>query len=621
MQQATQPNYAEEMKHSLYFGLIFGAIAGAGLAFYQSWFSGHFIQKGLTFFVLEIVSTSILQASAGAFVVFLVIFPVLSFVARIFHIRNLKSARLAAILAGALWLIAGYKLNKTVWYPPILSLKGITANLVLSLGCLGAAVGFYKIFIATLFRQGDSPSVLLRKMYNKFVFAAVALFFLAFHTVAYYRVSAQKPAGPNLLFITIDTLRADRLGSYGHSANTSPSIDKLAEQGTRFEHVYAQRGLTWPSLTSIMTSLYPKTHGVLKNQWPLDGQFITLAEILKNAGYKTGAFLANFYYAPNRGFDVKKGGEVGDLDKTVTRDALDWLKGIEPKQDKFFMWVHYKNPHDPYTPPQRYIELFDSTYTGPFDGSRPVLDSIYVHKVELGDRDLSYINSLYDAEIRATDTSIDRLLKRLDEMGLTDNTLIVFSADHGEELYEHNFYFFHSCSMYEGVLRIPLIMKLPGVIPAGKVVHSQVESIDIIPTMLQLLKVPLRDEFEGSSALPFIFEETNGVSRLAFAERAGSIFSIRTPEWRYIYNPDDYHTYCSRSDDDSGDGYIIAAEELYDVRSDPFEQNNLVAEYPDIARELRGRIIEWVNTNKREHKEHELTKEAEERLRALGYIK
>lgn len=617
-----QLSYFRQIKLSLYFGLIFGTLAGTALAFYRSWFLDHYIQKGLTVFVLEIFSKAIVQSSIVVAVVWLVLLPGMSLLGRFFFdIGNLRVARISVLLGGLMWVVAGYYLNRTGWYPPIFSLLGVLGNLVFSAVCLGITISLYKILSSTLFKQPSPGSGLMPKLYHNFVFGALLVLFLVFNLYAYYRGASQKPQGPNLVFISIDTLRADRLGCYGHEADTSPTIDQLAAGGTRFEHVYAQRGLTWPSLTSIMTSLYPKTHGVLKNQWPLDGEFITLAEILKNVGYKTGAFIANFYYAPNRGFEVKKGGEVGDLDKTVTRDALDWLKQLNPKEDRFFMWVHYKNPHDPYTPPQQFIDLFDSTYTGPFDGSRPVLDSIYVNKIDLSSRDLAYINTLYDAEIRATDTSIARLLKRLDELGVTDNTLIVFSSDHGEELYEHNYYFFHSCSMYDGVLHIPLIMKFPNVIPAGKVVTNQVESIDIMPTILQILKVPLRDEFEGQSILPLLFGETNGVWHPAFAERAGAVFSIRTPEWRYIYNPDNYHTYCSRSDEDDGEGYLIEAEELYDVRNDPLQKNNLVAESPDVARELRGQILEWLNTNKREHKEQKLTKEAEDRLRALGYIK
>ena len=622
MQKESQLSFFEQVKRSVYFGLLLGSSLGAAHAYYRTYFVDQYVQKGLSFFVLEIFAETILLAGLGAAVLLVLLFPVLAAVGRsVLGLRDPGMARLAVLVGGAAWLFAAYSLNKTTWFPPALSAAGIAANAGVALLFLAITVGLYHVLHTRLKLDFGGGWAGLTRLYRGPAFALLAVAFVGFQLYAGYRLSAQQPQGPNLLFITIDTLRADRLGCYGYERNTSPAIDRLAREGTLFEHCYAQRGLTWPSLTSIMTALYPKTHGVLKNQWMLDGQFITLAEILKNEGYKTGAFLANFYYAPNRGFDVKKGGEVGDLDKTVTRDALAWMNKLDPQKDKFFMWVHYKNPHDPYTPPQRYIDLFDSTYTGSFDGSRPVLDSIYVNQIDLSERDLAYINALYDAEIRTTDVYIDRLLNRLDEMGLTDNTLVVFSADHGEELYERNYYFFHSCSMYDGVLRIPLIFRMPGIVPAGKVVPNQVESIDITPTILQLMKLPLREEFEGQSALPLIFGATNGSWRPAFAERAGAIFSIRTPEWKYIYNPDDYHTYCSRSDDDTGDGYLIDAQELYDVRTDPGETRNVVDEHPDVALELRAQILEWLNTNRRVHKEHKLTKEAEERLRALGYIK
>ncbi|NIR51230.1 sulfatase-like hydrolase/transferase [candidate division KSB1 bacterium] len=618
--ESNHTNYLEQIKLCLYYGLVSGVLIGIGLAFYKTWFGDQYIQKGLSVFVLEIFSEFIFRSSFVVLFVLLLLFPGISFISRnVMEIRNLNVARLASVIGGLVWVVVGYQINKTSWFPPVLSVFGIVGNAVFSMLCLALTILIHKILHNRVFVQFESVS-LARRLFSRAVFSVFALFFVGFNLYAYYRVSSQQPAGANLVMITIDTLRADRLGCYGYEANTSPTIDRLAAQGTRFEHVYAQRGLTWPSLTSIMTSLYPKTHGVLRNQWPLDGEHITLAEILKNSGYKTGAFVANFYYAPNRGFDLKKGGEVGELDKTVTRDALEWLDGIDPKEDRFFMWIHYKNPHDPYTPPKRYTNMFDSTYTGLFDGSRPVLDSIYVNKVDLPDRDLAYINALYDAEIRSTDTYIDRVLKRLEKMDVMDSTLIVFSSDHGEELYEHNYYFFHGCSMYDGVLRIPLIFKFPDVIAAGKVIPNQIESIDITPTILQLLKLPLRQEFEGRSVLPMLFE-TDGVWYPAFGERINTIFSIRTPQWKYIYNPDNYHTYCSRSEKDKGEGYLIEAEELYDVKKDPKEQKNVVAQHPDIAKELRAQIIQWANTNKKAIKEHKLTKEAEERLRALGYIK
>ncbi len=619
---SSRMSYLQQFKRSVYYGLALGCLVGLVLAYRQAYVLDHYAHKGLQLVTLEVFASGLLKATAMAVLTLLVLFPALTVTGEvILGLRNLTAARWAVGVAGLVWVLVGYKLNKSEWYPPLLSPLGLAANSAFTLACLGLMVTLYRTLFSKLALAPDARFAWVKRLYHPAAFGVLALAFVGFQGYVHYRLAQARPIGPNLLFITIDTLRADRLGCYGHPAPTSPTIDRLAGSGTRFEHCYAQRGLTWPSLTSIMTSLYPKTHGVLKNQWPLDGQFITLAEILKEQGYRTGAFLANFYYAPNRGFEVKKGGEVGDLDKTVTRDAMDWLGTLDPKRDRFFMWVHYKNPHDPYTPPADMVSLFDSTYTGPFDGSRSVLDSIYVNRIDLDERDLAYINALYDAEIRTTDGYIDRLLKKLDRMGLTDSTLIVFGADHGEELYEHNYYFFHSCSMYDGVLRIPLIFNWPKVIPQGKVIEHQVESIDIVPTILELLKVPLRPEFEGQSAVPLIFGATNGASRPVFAERAGAIFSIRTPEWKYIYNPDGYHTYCSRSDDDVGAGYLIAAEELYDVRRDRKELNNVVDDHRQVALELRAQILEWLNTNKRQHKEHKLTKEAEERLRALGYIK
>jgi arylsulfatase A-like enzyme len=609
----------KETKQSLALGLILGTLVGSAVAFYSVYYSNQFVQKSLPMITLEIFFEMVLFATAAFAVCFLAIFPALSLLSRWFKIQNLRWARLALTIGGVVFVVGGYYLNISAWFPPVVSFAGVIGNAIFSILCLGFVIGLYKIFAVSGFQLPVIGAGLMQKLTP--VAAVLLIPFLTFNVYAYFKLSSQQPEGPNLVILTIDTLRADRLGCYGYERNTSPTIDRLAREGTLFKHAYAQRGLTWPSLTSIMTSLYPKTHGVLNNQVPLDGSFITLAEILKNIGYKTGAFLANFYHSPNRGFDTKKGGEVGDLDKAVTHYALDWLDSINPNDDKFFMWVHYKNPHDPYEPPKPFTTFFDSTYTGLFDGSRPVLDSIYVNKIDLSERDLFHLNALYDAEIRSSDSYIEKVLAKLEKMGVLENTLIVFASDHGEEMYEHNYYFFHSCSMYEGVLRIPLIMKFPNVIPAGKIVDNQIESIDIVPTVLQLLKAPLRDDFEGRSIISLLFEDASDLWHPAFGERAAAIYSIRTPQWKYIYNPDNYHTYCSRSDDDEGEGYLIAAEELYDMQNDPHEKNNVAAQHREVALELRAQILEWLNTNKRVHKEYELTKEAEERLRALGYIK
>jgi arylsulfatase A-like enzyme len=371
----------------------------------------------------------------------------------------------------------------------------------------------------------------------------------------------------------------------------------------------------------MMTSLYPKTHGVRENQIVLEPQYLTMTEVLKNAGYRTAAFLANYYYSSNRGFDVKLGDEVGDLDTSMTRQAVEWLDRLDPKRDRFFLWLHQKNPHVPYTPPKKFLELFESGYTGPYNGDGEMTDKVFFDRIKLEERDLAHLMALYDAEVRSSDTNLQHVLAKLKEKGLEENTLVVFIADHGEELYSHQQYFYHQCSIYDSVLRIPLVLKLPGVLDAGKVIDHQVQNLDLAPTLLQLLKLPIPDVFEGRSFLPLLFGESEDEARPAFAERTEGIYSIRLPDWKYIYNPSNLTPECmQRRTKTTPRPYVILSEELYRVREDPGETRNVVAEHPETARQLRARLVEWVETNKRFHKKQQLSKEAEERLRALGYV-
>ncbi len=618
-----QNSVIHQIKISFLGGLLTGIIIGGSLAIYNTWFLNYYIQKGLTHFVIEIFSEYIIQATLAATLIFLFLLPFVAFFSQtISEIRAIRLARFTLMLVGIIWVIGGYQINKSIWFPPIASAKGILGNMFYSFICLGLAFLLYKIMMAFRLKLPLPFAGLLHKLYNGKLLSAIASIFIVANGCTIYHLANHKPNSPNVVILSIDTLRADHLGCYGYERNTSPTIDKLASEGVQFSNCYAQRGLTWPSLTSIMTAMYPKTHGVRRNQVPLDGKNITIAEILKNEGYKTGAFLANYYFSPNRGFDTKMGGEIGDLDYAITGQALGWLNGINPQEDNFFLWIHYKNPHLPYEPPEPFTNMFDSTYTGQYDGSRKSVNSIYVNKTELEERDLDHIVALYDAEIRSTDSYIELILQKLKAMNVYDNTIIVFISDHGEELYERNYYFDHACSIYDGVLRIPLVIKYSDVIPAGKIMENQIESIDITPTILNILKVPLRDEFEGRSIFGMILDDSSDVWFPSFADRSIVINSIRTPQWKYIYNPEDYHAVCvTGAVEDDGEGYDVEIEELYNIQTDPSEQVNLAEQFPNIAKELRAEIINWLNTNKKVHKEYTLSKEAEKRLRALGYVK
>jgi arylsulfatase A-like enzyme len=573
---------------SLYWALLLGGLIGALRAIHDVWFVNQYVQKGLRVFVLEIAARHLLTPVVAVFVTLALVGPCIGLAGRIAGVARPTLLRIALLLSGVACLAAGYRLNKSSWFPSFWSAPGVAANLLVGLLFLGLALALYRLGRRRWEGTRRLPfGAFAARFYSGRLLALLACGLAAFVGFAAWRVSAQRPPGPNLLLLSIDTLRADHLGCYGYPHPTSPTIDQLAAEGVRFEHAYAPRGMTWPSLTTMMTSLYPKTHRERENQVPLEAQYVTLTEVLKNAGYRTAAFLANFYYSPNRGFDVKKGDEVGDLDTSMTRQAVEWLDRLDPKRDRFFLWLHQKNPHIPYNPPKR---------------------------------DLAHLMALYDAEVRSSDANLQHVLAKLKEKGLEQNTLVVFIADHGEELYSHQNYFYHQCSIYDSVLRIPLVLKLPGVLDAGKVIEHQVQNLDLTPTLLQLLKLPIPEAFEGRTFLPLLFGESEHEPRPAFAERTDSIYSIRTPDWKYIYNPSNLTPECLQRRSSKTTPYVILSEELYRVREDPGETRNVVAEHPEAARQLRAQLVEWVETNKRFHKKHELSKEAEERLRALGYV-
>ncbi len=450
----------------------------------------------------------------------------------------------------------------------------------------------------------------------------------------------ERGARRNLLLISIDTLRADHLSAYGYERETSPAIDALAREGVLFENLIAQRGSTWPSLTSILTSMYPRSHGVRANGTQLDASKRILAEWLQERGYATGAFLTNMTTAPNRGFDVKPEIPKGaDRDLRATRTALRWIRG--QRERPFFAWLHLMAPHHPYRPSGSLPEGFDTGYRGELDGSHETLHGIYVRRDALSQAELEHIVSLYDADIAQADAHVKQLLDGLDRAGLAESTLVVFVSDHGEELYEHNHYFFHAYSIYESVLRIPLILRLPGVLPAGLRVSDVVETVDIAPTILQLLGIPRPSAFEGRSLTERIFEGLDATqgreaaaqraegerrwapARLgaAFSELGPEITSVRTGRWHYIRNPGGLTSPGTAAGDDGHQPHFrIETEELYDVSDDPWETRNLARERPEVAASLRRRLETWLGPREDRYRVEALRPETEAELRALGYL-
>lgn len=398
----------------------------------------------------------------------------------------------------------------------------------------------------------------------------------------------------NVVMIGVDTLRADHLGCYGYDKGTSPTVDNIAEEGVLFENAMAPRGLTLPSLASVMTSLYPVSHGVRWNKHELSGEHASLAGVLKAKRYACGAFSANELTWKQKwaGFDTF--GEV--TDDELTPLAVDWLE--EHRDGPFFLWLFYYAPHMPYIPPREHGARFDPEYDGTVteDEQGEVLQNITLKQTELPREELDKILALYDGEVSYADSLIRPVLDTLRKLGLDDNTLVVFFADHGEELYDHHCYFYHIASIHGSVLHVPLIFKLPGVVPKGVRRKTLVELIDVAPTILDILGLEAPCAFQGRSLYP-LFEGRALPARPAFAEYDTTMLSIRTDRHYYVYNPRGIqppwinHEFLRGRTGVQHLDYKV--DELYDVVADPKEASNIAAANPDVVRALQAKLTEW----------------------------
>ena len=425
--------------------------------------------------------------------------------------------------------------------------------------------------------------------------------------------AAPETAGPeprdaNVLLITLDTTRADHLSCYNSpGAGTAirdrrdsggatrgaktPHLDALAARGVRFVHATAQVPLTLPSHACIMTGAYPPVHG-LRDM----GGFIltkghpTMASIAQAAGFATAAFVGSRVLA--RHFGISNGFETYDDDMgaetdegklpgvfperhaaVVTDRALAWLN--ERGWKRFFLWAHYYDPHAPYDPPEPYRKL--------------------------------YAHDLYSGEIAYTDEQVGRLLDALDRQGLASRTLVVVIGDHGESLGEHS-EMTHGIFLYDATTHVPFIIAGPG-IPAGKVVDEQVRSIDVMPTVLDFLKLPVGQEAQGVSLWPLIEAGRKVRSNYAYLETLyprtymgwSELRGMRTDAWKLIIAP---------------------RPELYNLERDPGETTNLISRYPADADELQKQIWQVAGTGAQHETLSTSPVDAQTRqeLESLGYV-
>ncbi|MBW2494652.1 MAG: sulfatase [Deltaproteobacteria bacterium] len=339
---------------------------------------------------------------------------------------------------------------------------------------------------------------------------------------------------PNVLLITVDTLRADRLGAYGFERNTSPAIDRLASRGVVFERAIAGASFTSGSHASIMTSRYTREHtiGYMNGGTRLEG-ITTLAEIFNREGYQTAAFVGNIMLdrriGLDRGFEVyddelpqaeqNRGFAFERIAEQTTERALLWLKNRDGRP--FFLWVHYQDPHGPYTPPPAFKGRFRPEFD-PDEEPLPILDTVtglngIPSYQELdGIRQPSIYETRYAEEIAYADHWIGELISQLDAISSDAESVIAFTSDHGESLGEAGIYFSHGSTTTPDQAHVPLILRAPG-LPQGRRIET-VHHVDLMPTLLDLAGFEVPDDISGIALGPILRGESPPPNRMVYCD-------------------------------------------------------------------------------------------------------
>ena len=401
----------------------------------------------------------------------------------------------------------------------------------------------------------------------------------------------------NVLLISVDTLRPDRLGYAGHLRNTSPTIDELAKDGVVFTNCQSASGWTLPSMATILTGRYPKDHGATDLHLKMDQRLVTLASLLHDQGYLVRGYISHLLLQPQYGLD--KGFDTYDTSvlkvghhphkattaKPLTDRAVEDLASIS---EPFFLWVHYFDPHYAYLSHERWTDF--------------------------GHDDIDR----YDQEIAHTDFHISRLLAALRERSLDDNTIIVFTSDHGEEFSEHAGQYHYT--MYGEVIKVPLIIRAPFLRP--RVEQSPVEQIDLLPTILQMCDIRSHKRFAGRDILS---EDYDG--RPVFIERDRpppyiqrgiihgnhKLIVITLAEVSNI--PQSFRA------TDSPVTNVKEGVYMYNLSNDPDERKNVYDENDPTARKLRAMLDDHFAGDTRSEQQIILDEDLRDQLESLGYIR
>jgi len=416
----------------------------------------------------------------------------------------------------------------------------------------------------------------------------------------------------NIIFFSPDTVRRDHLSCYGYDRKTTPNLDRLAKEGILFTDHVANSGWTLPQYMTMHTGLYPLTHRMtrLKYNAPLSSKISTLAEMLKKHGYTTVGFSSsNGYLHPQLGFgrgfdDYFWGLGYNQATSRITKEVIRWLDE-NGKKKKFFIFIHDNDTHEPFNPPEPFNSMWGEEYV---------------------DR--------YDGEISYVDYYFGKILDKIENLGIKEKTLIVYTSDHGTEFWEHGF-LEKKVNLYNEILHVPLVMSCPSMLPEGKVIRGLIATVDIVPTILDILNISIKEILQGRSFLPLIQGDSNVQPReMVFSHtehntRFGTTvqpsfehLSVHTENYKFIratillpFEKEFFEIQIEGGGNwvtrfkalaervGMDPAYIkqgTVFRELYDLRTDPKEQKNIIDKHREIAAELEKKLDLWVEETRRQ---------------------
>jgi arylsulfatase A-like enzyme len=430
----------------------------------------------------------------------------------------------------------------------------------------------------------------------------------------------QKPVHNAIVFL-VDTLRADKLEAYRPDSRVlTPGLDAFVQSATVMENARSQENWTKPSVATLLSSLLPWQHNTVSGDDVLPDSVELMPELLMERGYYTGAFITNGYCSDKFGFRqgwrtyhnyIREGRPT--IARQVAADVLDWLDH-RPKDQPFFLYVHTIDSHVPYQPPKRFLTFYDAQpYSGPIDFSSDtdVLERIKIGRIRPDDRDKEHLQALYDATISYHDVHFAAMMQGLKKRGLEDDTIVVLTSDHGEEFWDHGSVG-HGHTVWDELLHVPMIVRVPGLTDGGERVPEAVGLVDVMPTVLDALGEKIPEQFVGHSFLPALRGDADPAPRAAVSGFFAGWRTLVTGRLKLVQHGTE-------------------RQALYDVQSDPGETRDLAPERPIAVAYTRGllglTLAEDAGEDDalraaRNHANERTTidPQTEAQLKALGYV-